>query len=149
MEAHTTLQTYLDEVGATVMNDDWDGYFARVCLPFHLVTQTASMIIATEDDLRAGFDTFVQTLRIRHVTDYIRLAEDSVQVDESLISGRYVSHIMAGSHRIVPPFRSQITLRRDNGIWRGTSITNTLANSRWPILLSSVSNPPLTKGPLL
>ncbi|MGB8815469.1 MAG: hypothetical protein WCC57_20015 [Paracoccaceae bacterium] len=143
MHSLAPLQTYLDHIGAAVLANDWPTYRAGVCLPFHLVTATASLTVTTEADLRAGFDSFVDTLRSQHVTDFIRLAEASVQLDDQLISGRYVTHLLANGLRIIPPFRSQITLRYVGDHWCGASISNALANSRWPLLMPGL---PLHSG---
>lgn len=136
---HHTLQIYLDEVAGAVMRQDYAAYRERVTLPFQLVTHTASHHIETDHDLRLGFDSFAQTLQIQRITDFMRLVEGAEAMDEALITGRYVTHMMAGAHRVIPPFRSQITLRHEGGRWRATSITNALANSRWPLLLPVVS----------
>ena len=144
---HQTLQLYLDEVAGAVLRQDFAAYRERVALPFQLVSHTASLHINTDHDLRLGFDSFAQTLRLQRITDFLRLVEGAEDLDEALISGRYVTHMMAGAHRVIPPFRSQITLRHEAGRWRAASITNALANSRWPLLLPVVSPPKTRKDP--
>ncbi|RUS58699.1 hypothetical protein EGN72_17355 [Pseudorhodobacter sp. E13] len=136
-DASTVLQTYLDHIAQAVMVNDWDTYRAGVVMPFHLVTHSANITVSTEADLRAGFDSFRQTLVVQRVTDFIRLVESAKQVDKDLISGSYTTHLLSGGHRLLDPYTSQITLRRQDGIWRAASITNALANSRWPLLLHS------------
>ena len=131
---HQTLQLYLDEVAACVMRRDFAGYRTYITLPFQLVTHAASMHIADEVELQRGFDTFALTLQAQRITDYVRLVEGAEELDEALITGRYVTHMMAGAHRVIPPFRSQITLRFEDGRWRAASITNALANARWPLI---------------
>ncbi|MDO8885276.1 hypothetical protein [Pseudotabrizicola sp.] len=147
MQAAAILQTYLDEIAAAVMAGDFVAYRVGVVLPFHLVTHTANMTISTEDDLRVGFETFCGMLKSQRVTDYIRLVESAQDIDSSLITGRYVSHLISGGMRVIDPFHSQITLRHDEGRWRAASITNALANSRWPVLMPSLATPDLRKGP--
>lgn len=143
---HAVLQSYLDDLAEIVMRQDWPGYRARVCLPFQLVTHTANLTITTDEDLRLGFDRFAETLRIQRITDLVRLVEGAEQLDEALITGRYVTHMLAGANRVLPPFRSQMTLRLDAGAWRAASITNALANSRWPILIPQIAEPGAPKG---
>ena len=147
MKTATILQTYLDEIGVAVMGGDFETYRAGVVLPFHLVTQTESLSLATDDDLRIGFDSFVSMLKSQRVTDYIRLVESAQLLDADLIAGRYITHVIAGGMRVFDPFSSQITLRRVDGHWRAASITNAVAKSRWPLLLSSIATPDLRKGP--
>ena len=145
---HQTLQLYLDEVAGAVMRQDFAAYRDCVSLPFQLVTHAASLHIDNEQQLRQGFDTFAQTLRVQRITDYLRMVEGAEELDEVLITGRYVTHMMAGAHRVIPPFRSQITLRHENGCWRAASITNSLANSRWPLILPVVTTQEDAEGPL-
>ena len=73
MEAANILQTYLDEVSRSVLADDWETYRQCVALPCHIVSHDESKVVSTEDDLRAGFDQFRDTLRINRITDYVRL----------------------------------------------------------------------------
>ncbi len=144
MNVMEVLQDYLDKVSACVMTQNWDGYRPSVSLPLHLITATSSMTVTTEAELRLHFDTFAQTLKAQHVTDFIRLAELATEMTETLISCRFVTHLMSNGHRLIPPYRSQMTLRFEDGSWRAASITNSLANSTWPMLMP---NPMTTQGP--
>lgn len=146
MDPADILQSYLDAVSIAVMTDDWDTYCAGICLPCHIISHNESKVVATVDDLKVGFDQFRDTLRIQRVTDYIRLVESATQLDQELISGRYVSHLICGSHRLMPPFRSEITLRLVENRWRAASVTNSLPNSRWPLMRLSVNPDTLPEG---
>ena len=134
------VQSYLDEVGAAVLSGDWDAYVCRVVLPFVLTTQAAIITVHTEKDLRAGFDDFHQTLRARRITDYVRLVESATMTPDRQMTGRYSSHLVAGDHRIIDPYTSDITLRLVGNLWRATAISNSLTNSRWPLLTPSVDH---------
>lgn len=134
------LQDYLDKVGQASLNGDWDTYHRSVSLPFVLITDTATLTVSTEDMLRAGFDEFTAMLRALRVTHYVRLAEDGRMLSDDLLSGSYVSHLLSDHVRVIPPFRSQITLRRTDGSWCCVAITNALSNARWPISLPVVSS---------
>lgn len=144
--APQVLQLYLDEVGAAVMRGDYAAYRDRISMPFQLVTHTASLTVTHEADLEAGFRTFSDTLRIQRITDYLRLVEGAEFLDDVLLTGRYITHMMAGSYRVLAPFRSQISLRLEDATWRGASITNALANSRWPIIVPITPQSPDPKG---
>lgn len=134
MDASDLLQAYLDEVSAATLKGDWDTYREAIALPCAVISHHESKIVATEEDLRAGFDDFVSTLRAQKVTDYIRLVEQAAQLDHDLISGSYVSHLIAGTQRIIAPYRSIMTLRLAGNRWKAASVTNGLANSRWPLI---------------
>ncbi len=135
METTAIVQGYLDDVSAIVMANDWDAYTDVISRPFQMITHTSTMSFASPDDIRGIFDDFVLLLRTQRVTDYIRLVDSALQIDQDLISARYVTHLLAGSHRIMDPVRSGISLRLEGNRWRAASITNALSNSRWPVLL--------------
>ena len=141
MPAMQLVQSYLDDVGNAVLLGDWDTYRNHVALPFTLITETATMGVETEEDLRKGFDSFHDMMKFQHVTQYVRLVDSAIDLGESLISGRYVSHFIAGSHRIIPPFRSAITLRLIGNSWRAVAITNSISNMQWPIQVPRVDQP--------
>ena len=141
MPALTLLQSYLDEIGTAVLVGDWETYRSHVHLPFTLITETATLNVTTEADLKLGFDSFHEMLKFQKVTDYVRLAESAVNISDHLISGRYVSHFIAGTHRIIPPFRSTMTLRMIGNMWRAVAITNSISNMQWPIQVPRVDQP--------
>lgn len=142
MPAIQILQSFLDDAGTATLAGDWDAFFAHVSLPFHLVTETASITVADEAGLRVGFDHFGDMLRVMRISDYVRLAESADEIGPDLISGHYVTHLMSGAHRMVPPFHSHVTLRREGGRWRAASIVNALSNARWPISVPIVAQTP-------
>ena len=142
MHAMQLLQSYLDEIGTAVLVGDWETYRAHVALPFTLITEAATLTVETEEDLRKGFDSFHDMLRFQKVTQYIRLADSAVALSDTLISGRYVSHFIAGAHRIIPPFRSTMTLRLIGNRWVAVAITNSTSNMQWPIQVPRVDQPP-------
>lgn len=146
MDAAVILQDYLDVVGAAVMAGDWETYRSKVCIPFNLVTHSANITVDTQDMLRDGYDTFCSTLKSQRVTDYIRLVQSAARLDTNLISGSYVTHIIASDTRVVPPYRSQITLRWECEMWTAASITNELTNHRWPLLVPSPADFPSSEG---
>lgn len=145
MPNRAILQAYLDEVSCAVLKDDWETYRKGVHLPCAVISHTDSKIVATEDDLRAGFDDFRRTLRIQRVTDYIRLVDQATRLDENLLAGSYISHVISGGQRILAPFRSNMTLRMVEGRWCAAAVSNGLANSRWPIVRLHL--PPDPEGP--
>ena len=136
----TIMQSYLDDLSTAVLTGDWGTYSAHVAMPFTLVTETTTMVVDTEEKLRAGFDSFHDMLKFQRVTQYIRLVETAVDLGDTLISGRYVSHVIAGAHRIIPPFRSHMTLRLIGNIWCAAAITSSISNMQWPIQMPRVDN---------
>jgi hypothetical protein len=155
LPAAQTMQGYLDDLSTAVLQGDWETYRRHVTLPFTLITETATLVVDTEESLRAGFDSFHNMLQFQRVTQYIRLVEAAVELGEGLITGRYTSHVIAGAHRIVPPFTSTTTLRLIGNVWCAVSITSAISNMQWPVNLLRVDavmqgagdGPTATAGP--
>ncbi len=135
MSATAIAQTYLDAVSGIVMANDWQAYVDHMSWPFLMVTHDRTMTFDAPEDICAIFTGFRDLLKSQRVTDYIRLVESAEQIDQDLITARYVTHLMSGSVRIIEPVRSVITLRHEDARWRAASIINALSNSRWPLLL--------------
>lgn len=135
MPSVTILQSWLDEVGAAVLDGDFDAYARHVVLPFASITPEATLIVTSEADLRTGFDVYVDMLRHQRVSDYIRLVSEAHTVGERMIAGSYVTNILAQGQRIAPPFTSTIVLRRSvAGLWQAATIAAPLSAPQWPIL---------------
>lgn len=135
MQATAIAQSYLDEVAAIVMADDWEAYCESISRPFLLITHTETLSFATPDDIRGIYDNFRLLLLGQRVTDFIRLVNSAQLIDQNLISARYVTHLMSGSLRIMEPVQSSISLRLEGNRWRAASIINAVSNSRWPLLM--------------
>ena len=136
MEPVVLLQSYLDDVATALLADDWPAYRRRICLPCAVISHDESKLVTTEEDLRLGFDIFRDIFRAQRVTDYIRLVDQAHQLDLDLI---------AGGHRVIAPYRSIMVLRLEDDVWRAASVTNGLANSRWPLVRRGLSLNP--EGP--
>ncbi len=140
MPAMQIMQSYLDDLSTAVLVGDWETYRNHVTIPFTLVTETATLVVDTEENLLAGFDAFHKMLQFQKVTQYIRLVDTAVDLGDTLISGRYTSHVISGAHRIIPPFRSTMTLRLMGNRWCAAAITSSISNMQWPIQMPRVDD---------
>lgn len=147
MDAANILQEFLDQIGAAMLADDWLTYRDGIFLPCHIISHDETKVVATEEDLKAGFDQFYATLQAQRVTDYVRLVESAALLEATLIAGDYTTHLIAGGQRAMPPFKSQMTLRLVGNRWRAASVTNVLANSRWPLVRLALHPDDDPKGP--
>jgi len=145
-ESRLILQEVLDDLGGAVMTDDWEGFCARIMLPFEMETEGASFTVTTTKDLREGYDAFRDMILLRQVTDYIRLVEDAAFEDPDTIRGHYASHILSKGVRVVPPYRALMVLRRRGNQWFVTRIVNNWQNDSWPILTPRPAEEPGREG---
>ncbi|MEJ6395468.1 hypothetical protein V8J82_19565 [Gymnodinialimonas sp. 2305UL16-5] len=126
------FQDWLDRVGAAVMAGDYPTYAAAVCLPFTLITETTTTNVEDDETLHAGFAGYRQMLEDNGITHMVRLSSGVTPLGAGLIVGNYTTHLLANSRPVMQPFVSSMTLRQQDGVWRATSIVNSLSSMAWP-----------------
>jgi hypothetical protein len=130
------LQSYLDDVGKTVMMERFDAYAARIQLPLRIITSSASLKVATTEDLKDGFEAFVEMIQSHGVTDMVRTAHAAVYQGNDHIVGVYETRLMNESRQVLPTFHSKIWIGCYGGVWKAIKIHNTTKETRWPMLLT-------------
>lgn len=139
MPASTILQRYLDEMGRAVMDERLDDYIARVQLPLHILTSSASLAVSTLDDLADGFDDFVAMIQGHGVTDMQRTVQAAIFQGNDHIVGVYETRLLAGDKLALPAFHSKMWIGCYDGVWKAIKIHNTTNEARWPMLLTRLS----------
>lgn len=143
--AEDTLQHFLDRMGQAVMQERFDDYAEGVHLPFFILTSAVSLTVTTIEDLRDGFDDFVEMIQSRGVTDMIRTVIAARAESPGRIVGIYRTRLEGDAGLVLPEFYSRMWLERVDGVWKATKIHNTTADTRWPMLMSRVA--PLSEPP--
>ncbi len=95
----TILQTFLDDIGETVMGERFEDYTARIELPLTILTSSASLKITTVEDLQDGFDAFVEMLRSIGVTDMVRTVSNARFQGNDHVVGIYETRLMNGTQQ--------------------------------------------------
>ena len=134
------FQTWLDIVGQTFFDEDFDAYAAYVSIPFTLITREATLTVIDRASLRKGFDLYCRMFQTMGVTDMIRTASGVTAMGPDLLCGNYETHILRGGLRILPPFPSSMALRHEDGRWKAASVTNSWTNRTWPIAFPKVED---------
>ncbi|MEI4486515.1 hypothetical protein V8J36_09965 [Frigidibacter sp. MR17.14] len=142
------FQGWLDRVGKTFFDNDFDGYADTMILPFVMVTARQTMVIQSLDQQREGFDAFRALMDRLGATDLFRLGAGVYPVGSTILCGSYETHLLRNGQRLIEAFRSSAMLRLgDDGIWRAACIANSLTNLSWPIrtLQSEANDAPLAR----
>lgn len=137
MEPTLLLQAYLDEATGAVLSGDWAAYREGISLPCTMISPDVSTITATEADLRAEFDAVCAMLQVHQVTTFVKIVDSAYFLDKDLLSGFYVSHMLAQGRPVIPPYRSVLDLRLEGKRWRAAAVTNGLNSSRLPAATSA------------
>jgi hypothetical protein len=131
-------QQALDAVSAAVMEGDFARYAARIDLPYLVVTEAASLIVTTLDELRPTFDNLIRTLRARGVTHYERVARAADFVQPMRIEGRHYTHLIAGGAYVARPQSAEQALVRRGDRWLFSDARYPIRADRWPLAESEL-----------
>lgn len=130
------LQSYLDDIAQTVMKEQFDAYAARIQLPLRILTSQASLKVATTEDLKDGFESFIEMIQSQGVTDYLRFVHAANFQGNDHIVGVYETRMLSEGRLVLPVFHSKIWIGQYGGAWKAIKIHNTTKETRWPMLLS-------------
>lgn len=136
--ASLDFQAWIDARTESYFLRDFDAYHALVHLPLSIATRKAVLVVATEKDLRVGFDAWCDMLEAQKATDMISTSRHVSFIGEDMIAGTYDTEILSGATRVCPPYRSTATLRRTDGMWKMVTVANGLSNATWPFVLPRV-----------
>ena len=127
------FQKHLDAISAALMAGDFYAYMRLVTVPLVVVTDKATAVISDEQEYRYGFDNYAGMLRTERATDLVRLASAVSELAPNLITGRYETHILRTGQRIYGPFKSALSMRCEDDIWKVCSVVNPAHADKWPL----------------
>lgn len=128
----TLYQTFLDELSHANNTDDFELYCRYLLFPYSSHTETSDIIIGTVEDVRPFFDGVSQTLAENGCDRLVRRAESAEFISSDLICGYHATEFHAGETCVIGPIKSRMLLQRKNTSWYLKSVTNALANSKFP-----------------
>ncbi len=134
------LQSYLDDLGNIVMREKFDAYVARIQLPLRILTSSASLKIATTEDLKDGFEAYVEMIQSYGVTDMVRTAHAATFQGNEHVVGVYETRLMNEDRQVLPTFHSKMWIGCYGGVWKAIKIHNTTNETRWPMLLTRLAS---------
>ncbi|WP_299402880.1 hypothetical protein [uncultured Roseobacter sp.] len=136
----TIYQSFIEDLSAANTEDDFETYCSYLLFPYTSHTEFADTIIATPEDVRPFFDMLRDTMREKSCDRLVRRAEDAEFISSDLICGYHATEFCAGETCVFGPIKSRMILKRENTNWYLKSVTNSLANSRFPYNVPKPSN---------
>ena len=111
MSHRDVFQSYLDRVGQAIIEQDFETYAAHVHLPFVLVTRGGEMKVETVEELREGFDSYLDFFKQAGVRKMHRVVLNSASAGDDQISATYRTALLSGKRlyqltlgpQILPP----------------------------------------------
>ena len=139
MNALEIYQSALDAVSQAVLAGDFDGYAARIDLPYLVHTETARHLVTTRESLRPTFMALHDTLRSQGVTHYERVAREAEYVDRDRIEGWHHTHLISHGERLNCPHASRQAIVRRGATWLFSEAHYRIASDRWPVTVETLA----------
>lgn len=126
-------QEALNVVSQAVLAGDFDGYAARIDLPYLIHTDTARLLVVSRDDMRPTFHALHATLKDLGVTHYERVAREADYVDRDRIEGWHHTHLISNGEPVTCPHVSRHTIVRRGDLWLFSEAHYRITADRWPV----------------
>ena len=114
------FQTWLDRMAKASLAGDFDQLGAAISLPLVVLWADGLSIIQDRDQLRRVFDNQAAMIAINRVTDLVLSARTLRMLTPLKVQGDFGVEMLSNGIRVMEPFVSSVTLRRDASGWRMT-----------------------------
>ncbi len=119
--AQQIYQRGLDDLGAAVDADDFDGFSSLILLPLRMETSTDHTVVETSAQLRMLFDDIRSYMGRNGVEALIRQCATADFVDADTIEGSHSTWMVTPKHLIKDRYSVQSTMQSIGGQWRVVS----------------------------
>ncbi|MEP2641158.1 hypothetical protein [Roseobacter sp.] len=133
-------QSFINNLSVANMNDDFDTYCSYMLFPHSAHTEFADTTISTRADVRPFFDMMREQRINLHQGRLVRQAESAEFISGDLICGYHTTAFLTGDTVIRGPIKSRMMLKREGTAWYMKSVTNSLANTRFPCTVPKPSD---------
>lgn len=132
--AAAAFQGIADRLTKALISGDFALYRSLMLLPLRVTPRgAASYVLSQEEDLRADFDLYHQTLTLQGVTDIFRDVQEVTIVAPGEAVIHMTTHIMQRAYRIVEPLLSRFFLRLVGEDWLIFEIESTAGHISWAL----------------
>lgn len=121
LKAQDISQMLLEKTGKALLEGDFDTFEQCFALPHVIDTPDRKTTLKTRDALRMMFFRVVEDYRDRNITDIIRFCEVAEFRSPHKVEATHISHMMAGSQRVIDPFPGFSVIELIEGRWQLTS----------------------------
>ncbi len=133
-------QTYLDALTRTVMEDDFNGWCEMCDFPHTIHMEQIDEVIETSEQIRPFFNMLRAQITEHKVDTFTRKADHAEFISASQICGYHTTNLTSKGEVKLGPVAGRYILNRTGTTWRMVSVTNSLANAKFPYSLPELSD---------
>lgn len=121
VEAREICERLLRITGEAMLANDFETFAECFEIPHFIATSDNKASIDTIEQFRDLFDRTIEDLRLKRITDLIRICDVSEYRSPTQIGSTHTTHMMCGAQRVADPFPSFSTFELIDGDWKITS----------------------------
>ncbi len=135
-EAKDLYQRHLDAVTRAFWQKDWDGLVRHLGVPALIRTLDAEVFVRDEGAMRRSLLDQRTNLDRLGAQDYQRLCVNArfQPGNADMIHGEHETFILRGGSFVLEPYRSEMTLHCEDGIWRAYGFTARMRNVDYTVV---------------
>lgn len=137
VEAKRLYQAHIDTVTRLFWLRDWDGLVRHLGYPALIQSADAELFIRDEGTLRRTLREQRDSLDRIGARDYHRICVQA-RFDpgsDRTIHGQHETFILRGGSFVLDPYRCEMTLHEENGLWRAYGFTARMRNRDYTVVL--------------
>lgn len=131
--AQDIYQQVLNDTSQHINQPSFAGYAGTFRFPMSLHTETEDSVLTDPEELRPYFDTLVGIREASGADELARFAIHAAFVDDTLIAGHHIAHMLKDGQDIKAPVASRWLLRRIGEDWKIVSVANGLIDHEFPL----------------
>jgi len=129
-----------DLLTRSLMRRDFPLYRQLMTLPLRITPRGAKpYVMATEAELRADFDLYVDIMQLHGVTDIYRKLLDITRTDYGA-EARWLTHILVRARLLADPFETVMRLVKGEGGWKIAEIESSEGHINWTLGRAEVAD---------
>jgi hypothetical protein len=134
-----------DLLTRALINRDFALYAQVTTLPLRITPRGAKpYVLATQAELRADFDLYVDIMRLHGVTDIYRKLLGITRTDTG-VEARWLTHILVRARLLAEPFETRMKVVKGEGGWKIAEIESSEGHINWTLGRAEVSDGQFTR----
>ncbi|KIT18143.1 hypothetical protein [Jannaschia aquimarina] len=122
-------QDWLDRCAVLLWEEDFERAADLMVYPHRIDTSERGQMIESREDLIQCAASLRQNLHSLMATSYFRVCREARYVAPDRIEGHHTTYILRGATPVTRPFENEMTLRLEDGEWKGAGLIAQVRNA--------------------
>ena len=125
------FRAFLDDISLCFTERNFDGWMARILLPFSMVTQQGPVLLSTRDALERNFELYLQAQETMQMDAIYRRPVSLENCHDGTWIGTYETELLSHGQRVTAPYTSSALIHGTDEGYKMSSILNARGHHPW------------------